>query len=299
MRRACTRRSTPFFIRRKPWMPGTRPGMTLEQGTKLAHDFELVAGDRLVPVEDLHAVPVQHAVEAAHVVVDRLEILDPVRLAADVGMDRQRHDLGAVAAFGVEPVELIDRALEQIVALVVLHDHHRDVVQLDGVGQRDQRALGGLDHGRLVVIDPVADVFDAGLRQQFRRLQRLRQAGAEPADRPRAGEFLDHVHRAVDHRRLVFVLVDRQLVVGVAHELPAVLLGLLGDARIVLADAGVGGERRLDAEAGEQFVEPPGADPHAVFVPAPVRHVGQQHLPGRRRDHLARHRPRRCPTPRN
>ena len=158
------------------------------------------------------------------------------------------------------------------------------------VGQRDQRAFGGLDHRRLVVIDPVADVLHAGLGQQLRRVERLRQARPEPADRPRAGELLDHVHRAVDHRRLIVVLVDRQLVVGVAHELPAVLLGLLGDARIVLADAGVGGERGLDAEALEQFVEAPAADPHAVFVPAPVRHVGQQHLPGRRRDDLPRHR---------
>ena len=77
------------------------------------------------------------------------------------------------------------RALEQIVALVVLHDHHRDVVELDRVGQRDQRPVGGPDHGRLVVIDPVADVFDAGLGQQLGRLQRLRQARAR-ASRPAA-----------------------------------------------------------------------------------------------------------------
>ena len=44
---------------------------------------------RPVPVEDLLAVPVQHAVVPRHMVVDRLEILDPVRLAGDVGMDRR------------------------------------------------------------------------------------------------------------------------------------------------------------------------------------------------------------------
>ncbi len=116
----------------------------------------------------------QHAVEAVDVVVDRFEIFDPVRLAADVGMDRQRHDFGAVFAFSVEPVELIDRAAEQIIALVMLHDHHRDVVELDRVGQGDERAVGGADHGRLVVVDPVADVFDAGRCKEFGRLQRLR-----------------------------------------------------------------------------------------------------------------------------
>src|SRR5712671_2509757 len=39
----------------------------------LRRDAELGAGDAFVPVEDLGAVPVQHAVETLHVVVDRLE----------------------------------------------------------------------------------------------------------------------------------------------------------------------------------------------------------------------------------
>ena len=210
-------------------------------------------------------------------------------------MDRERHDLGALLSLRVEPIELVDRALEQIIALVVLHDHHRDVVELDRIGQRDERPVGGADHGRLVVIDPVADVFDAGRDQQLRRVERLRQPRAEPADRALAGEALEDVHRFVDHAGLVVVLVDRHLVVGVAHELPAVALGLFGDARIVLANARVGGERRPDRKSCEQVEETPRAHPHAVFVPAPVRHVGQQRLAGRRRDHLARHRPRDVP----
>src|SRR6266542_3408435 len=80
------------------------------------------AARRQIPVEDFEPVPVQHAVEAAGVVVDRFEVFDPVRLAADVGVDRERHDLRALLALGVEPVELVDRALEQILALVMLHD---------------------------------------------------------------------------------------------------------------------------------------------------------------------------------
>ena len=109
----------------------------------------------------------------------------------------------------------------QYCALVVLHDHHRDVVELHGVGQRDERALGGLDDGRLVVVDPVADVLDAGFGQQFGRVERLRQARAEPADRALAPELLQRVHRFVDHAALVFDLVDRHLLEGVAHRLPA------------------------------------------------------------------------------
>src|SRR6185503_13661024 len=82
-------------------------------------------GGGQVPVEDLSAVPVQHALEPTDMVVDRFEILDAMRLAADVGMDRKRHDLGPALSLGIEPVELIDRAPSEIVALVVLDDHHR------------------------------------------------------------------------------------------------------------------------------------------------------------------------------
>ena len=68
-----------------------------------------------------------------------------------------------------------------------------------------------------------------------------------------------------------------------------------GDALVILADPGVDRQRRADAEAAVQVEEAPDADPHPVFVPRPVRHVGQQHLAGRRRQHLPRHRPRDVP----
>src|SRR5512136_291631 len=91
-------------------------------------------GNAAVPVEDLLAVPVQHALVLVHVVVDLLEIFDSVRLPADVGVDRQRAELRALRALGIEPVELINATLEQIVALVMLNQHHRNIVELDGVG---------------------------------------------------------------------------------------------------------------------------------------------------------------------
>ena len=64
----------------------------------------------------------------------------------------------------------------QILALMMLDDHHRDVVELDRVGQGEQRPVGGADDGRLVVIDPVADIFDAGGGEDFRGVERFRQA---------------------------------------------------------------------------------------------------------------------------
>src|SRR6185437_7250121 len=52
-------------------------------------------GNAVVPVENLRAVPVQHALVPIDVVVDRFEIFDAMRLARNVGMDGERADLGA------------------------------------------------------------------------------------------------------------------------------------------------------------------------------------------------------------
>jgi hypothetical protein len=96
-----------------------------------------------------------------------------MRLPADVGMNRQRADFCALRAFGIEPVELVDRAPEQIVTLVMLNQHHWNIVELDGVGQGDQRPFGGADHGWLIVVDPVTDIFNARGREQIGCVQRL------------------------------------------------------------------------------------------------------------------------------
>src|SRR6266550_4203365 len=50
---------------------------------------------------------------------------DAVRLPADIGVDRQRADFRPLRALGIEAVELVDRALEQVIALVMLDQHHR------------------------------------------------------------------------------------------------------------------------------------------------------------------------------
>src|SRR5262245_21598811 len=205
----------------------------------------------LIPVKNLKAVPMQHALGSRGVFIERFKVFDSVRLAADVGMDGERHDLGALLALEVKAVELVDGALKEMLALMVLHDHHRDVVELDRIGQGYERPIGGADGGRLVVIDPVADIFDAGCDQQLRCLERLCQARPEPADRARSGEALDGRERALDHGSLVRLLMNGALLIGVAHELPAGALGLLRHSRIVLADAGVHRQRGPDAETLE------------------------------------------------
>src|SRR3954463_7964124 len=110
-----------------PWAAWTSSSVTPAfycYGRVLTLGSGLKFGNALIPVEDLRAVPMQHALVLVDVLVDRLEIFDPVRLPADVGMDRQHADFRAFLALGVEPVELIDGAFQEIVALVMLDQHH-------------------------------------------------------------------------------------------------------------------------------------------------------------------------------
>src|SRR5262245_34379972 len=148
----------------KSYFPAARPSAKLirqpqAERRALGREPRLCGlGDGEIPVEDLGAVPMQDAIDAARVIVNRSEALEAVLLAADIAVNPQLHDLGAALALGIETIELIDRALGEIFALVVLDDHDTDVVDLDRVRERDQRPFGGADDGRLVVVDPVADI---------------------------------------------------------------------------------------------------------------------------------------------
>src|SRR5579883_3666153 len=98
-----------------------------------------------VPIKYFRTVPVHDAFEAVDMLIDRFEIFDSMRLTADIGVDRERHDLGPRRTLGIETFELIDGAFEQVVALVMLHDHHRYVVELDRIRERHELAVGGAD----------------------------------------------------------------------------------------------------------------------------------------------------------
>src|SRR5688500_987727 len=95
----------------------------------------------LVPLVDLLAGGHPHALLLPDVVVDGLEVLDPVRHAGVVGMDGQRHHARLMRALGIQAIEVIDAAAEPLVRRVMLDDHHRDVVQLDRVRHRHERPV--------------------------------------------------------------------------------------------------------------------------------------------------------------
>src|ERR1700733_12562187 len=82
---------------------GRRPSQTLSRKVLLRHwtGFQ-------IPLQNLLAGPIEHAIEAADVFIDGFEIFDAVRLPADIGMDGNRKDLCALFSFGIKPLELIE-----------------------------------------------------------------------------------------------------------------------------------------------------------------------------------------------
>ena len=172
----------------------------------------------------------------------------------------------------------------------MLHEHHRDVVEFDGVGQGHERAIRGRDLGRLVVVDPVADIFDAGRGEKLGRVVGLGQAGTEPADRLFAGERSMTCDRALDHRLLVLDQMNRALLIGVAHELPAGVMRRARDPLVILADAGIDreGGRISRRRNRSKKRHTPTRMPYSCQTSSvhPVRGLAR-----RRRQHLARHRP--------
>src|SRR5215831_17315374 len=143
----------------------------------------------LVPLENLGTVPVNDTLMAIDILVYGFEILYAMGLARDIGVDRHCHYARPGRALRMESVEVVRAALLPVGRLVMLDDHHGDVVELHRVRQGDERSLRRRNDRWLVVIHPVAHVLDAGRGKVFRRVVGLRQSWAEPADRRLAREL--------------------------------------------------------------------------------------------------------------
>ena len=120
------------------------------------------------------------------------EVFEPVRCAHDVGVDDQRHDPRQSPRVAVQLLQLVDRAVEIFRGLMMLDQHHRDVVAFLRVGQVDDRlAAARLQPHRLVVERQVADMIVTRLGEEVGRLPRLGETRAEPATRIFAGRLSD------------------------------------------------------------------------------------------------------------
>src|SRR5439155_1102905 len=98
-------------------------------------------------------------------------------------------------------------------------------------------------------------------------------------------------NRLTDRSALILDVMHRPLEVAVPHEFPAGFQPRLRHARIALADRAIDGERRLQVEFIQDLQKTPKPDPHPIFMPGPVRQIGQDRLAVGRRQHGARHRP--------
>src|SRR5262245_33890702 len=70
-------------------------------------DLELNASAPDEPVVDFGTGPEQHAALAAEIPVEPFQVHEAVRLAGQVGVQRNGHDLGARRAFLEQPLELV------------------------------------------------------------------------------------------------------------------------------------------------------------------------------------------------
>ena len=96
-------------------------------------------------------------------------------------MDCDSHHASAFCSFGIESLELVLGSAEKLFCLVVLQNHHRDVVQLYTVGKRNEWAAVGFDLIGLIVVDPIGDVLKSGLGQEIQSLFSFSEPRAEPS----------------------------------------------------------------------------------------------------------------------
>src|SRR4051812_28024464 len=238
MRRSCVSwksRSVSSGRRRSSSQRGARSFSLGRSSLALPHSSSWLGG-MPVPVEDLLAGPHLHARTLQDVLVELLEVADAVRHAGDVGMHADRHDAHALLALGMEAVELIDAAAQPFFGGMVLEHHHRDVVQVYRVGQRDDRPGRRLDLARLVVEHPVGDILDARLGEVIDSFVGFGQARTLPAARLLSGKRADRLDRLEDFFLLILQMVHRPLDVAVPHEFPARLESRARDPRIALAN---------------------------------------------------------------
>ena len=119
----------------------------------------------------------------------------PVRLADDERVQRDREHQRKLARLLQHLVELVDDHLGELPAGMVASDQRRQIVVLGRVGHRQDRPGARPHPDRLVVDRPVHHIAVARFLQEVRGEPALGQAGAEPALRPLAGEPGDRVGR--------------------------------------------------------------------------------------------------------
>src|SRR5581483_314196 len=115
------------------------------------------AGCEIV-ANDLFAGREPHFIVRRDVAERRIERVDAVRDADEIGVQADRHDFARALALAIEHVELaFDHRLELVGAAGAVIELRR-IVDLEGVRDRDEPLPADVHEIRLVVVHPVGDV---------------------------------------------------------------------------------------------------------------------------------------------
>src|SRR5258706_29189 len=120
---------------------------------------------------------------AEHISIQLLEIADAMRHAGDVRMHGDCHHAARAFAIVVEPVELVLATQQQLLGRRVLDHHHRDVVDLERVGNGHARLRGGMDPHELDVEETDGPELQDGFGGMLDCLHRRWNYGDYPAAR--------------------------------------------------------------------------------------------------------------------
>src|SRR5215216_3361574 len=102
-----------------------------------------------------------------------VEVLAAMRMPDQERVETDRHHAAGLGAVLVEHIELVaDHAAEILRTLLELEES-RNVIDLGRIGQRDHRPRVDPHRIRLLVVHPVADVFDAVFGQEVERAMAL------------------------------------------------------------------------------------------------------------------------------
>src|ERR1700760_1494438 len=104
-----------------------------------------------IPVEDLFTGHEGHVRLLPDHLDDTAEIFGAMRRPHDVGMEDERHDARGVRRVLIDLLELVERAILIFGRLVMLDQHHGDVVALLRIGNVDDRRRLGLQPYWLIV----------------------------------------------------------------------------------------------------------------------------------------------------
>src|SRR2546426_9063797 len=248
-----------------------------------------------IPLEDLIPGPAHNAGTGLNVLQRFFEEVKAMGGSHEIRMEDQRHDSRRLACIGIQLLKLVDRTILVFRCFVVLNGDYRNIIEFYCIWDANELAGARFEHHRLVVQNPIANVFVAFFSKDVGCLPRLGQTGTEPSARPTAGECTNHFRRFGDVGSLVGDLLHVLLSESMTDEFPFALERRACDRLVRTNDTTLDGQPSPEPEAVQHFEHPPETDAVSIFMPCPIWDVGHRRTTGRRREDRPRHGVTRIP----